>query len=257
MLLNSQNEVSSSEQSGVSTTAAGLRLGIMQPYFLPYLGYYSLIKHTDKWIVFDTVQFMRHGWIERNRILKPVEGWQYISIPLEKHGRHDSIKDIKIRTSEDWRTKIFRQIDHYKKAPYYTQTIEMLRHAFSADAADITMLNVAVLQATCNYLDIAFDYKVFSQMDIETEPVSKPGDWALHISKALNAAAYINPPGGVEIFDKEKFDEAGIRLSFLSVNLKEYSQRRTQFEPGLSILDVMMFNSPSDISLMLNDVTLF
>src|SRR5450756_2454672 len=79
-----------------------MRLGIMQPYFFPYLGYYSLIKNTDRFVFLDDVQFIRHGWIERNRILKPAEGWQYIAAPLEPHKRGTLIKDIAIRNTEDW-----------------------------------------------------------------------------------------------------------------------------------------------------------
>ena len=77
-----------------------MKLGIMQPYFAPYLGYISLIKHTDEFILFDTVQFIRHGWIERNRILKPGGGWQYIAIPLVKHSQKTLICDICVRTND-------------------------------------------------------------------------------------------------------------------------------------------------------------
>lgn len=87
----------------------------MQPYFLPYLGYISLIKHTDQFILFDTVQFIRHGWIERNRILKPDEGWQYIQVPLQKHSRDTLIKDIIIKNDVTWSEKILAQVKHYKK----------------------------------------------------------------------------------------------------------------------------------------------
>lgn len=180
-----------------------MRLGIMQPYFLPYLGYYSLIKHTDKWIVFDPVQFIRHGWIERNRILKPSEGWQYIAVPLVKHIQGTLIKDIKIRGEEDWRNKIFRQLDHYKKAPFYKETIHVLNEAFDIDTDSITLLNANVLNVTCKYLQIPFNYTIFSDVDIEIEPVNDAGEWALNISKALNASEYINPAGGIEIFDEK------------------------------------------------------
>lgn len=228
----------------------------MQPYFLPYLGYYSLIKNTDQWIVFDPVQFIRHGWIERNRILKPAEGWQYISVPLQKYNRDTLIKDIKIRKEEDWQSKLFRQIEHYKKAPFYSQVITVLKNCFSIDTDSITLLNTHILKCTCHYFNIPFDYRIFSEMNLDIEPVSDAGDWALHISKAVKAEQYINPPGGMEIFDKERFEKAGIDLAFLKINLTDYSQRRNVFEPGLSILDVMMFNSADEINSMLDDFQL-
>ena len=89
----------------------------MQPYFFPYLGYFSLIKATNNWIVIDSVQFIRHGWIERNRIFNPQSDWQYIKVPLVKHSRNTLIKNIKIRKEENWKQKIFAQLMCYKKKP--------------------------------------------------------------------------------------------------------------------------------------------
>ncbi|RZA02799.1 MAG: glycine transferase [Sphingobacteriaceae bacterium] len=229
-----------------------MTLGIMQPYFLPYLGYFSLIKHTDKWIIFDPVQYIRHGWIERNRILKPAEGWQYIAIPLQKHNRETLIKDIKIR-EEDWRTKILNQLAHYKKAPYYQSTIQVLTEGFTIKTDSITLMNAHILKCICQYLHINFNYEVFSEMNLNIDPVKNAGDWALNISKAYGANTYINPPGGVDIFDKDAFKKSGIALKFLSINLTPYHQHRKTFEPGLSIIDVMMFNSVDEINNMLDN----
>jgi hypothetical protein len=229
-------------------------LGIMQPYFLPYIGYYSLIKHTDKWIIFDVVQFIRHGWIERNRVLKPGEGWQYISVPLQKHSRDTLIKDILVRTEEDWQQKLLRQLEHYKKkAPYYRQTIEVLTEGFEKNYESINHLNANLLEATCTYLQIPFQINIFSEMNLQIEPVLHSGQWALNICKSLDATEYINPPGGIELFDKKEFKDSNIKLSFLKNKVPEYSQRRNTFEPGLSIVDVMMFNDVQAISQMLND----
>ena len=231
-----------------------MKVGIMQPYFFPYLGYYSLIKNTDKWIVFDAVQFIRHGWIERNRILKPVEGWQYICVPLEKHSRDTVIRDVKIRNTDNWKEKIINQLEHYKKrAPHYNSVIHFLENTFSFQTDSITLLNTHLLGETCNYLGMPFKYEIFSEMNLQMETVNGPGDWALNISKAIGATAYINPPGGIEIFEKNKFESAGINLQFLKMNLKEYDQKRNIFESGLSIIDVMMFNSPQEINGLLNE----
>lgn len=232
-----------------------MRLGIMQPYFLPYIGYYSLIKHTDKWIVFDTAQFIRHGWIERNRILKPVQDWQYISVPLHKHSRDTAIKEISIR-DEDWKNKIIRQFAHYKRAPCYNEVMNVLHNCFDIKTDSITQLNVHILKCTCNYLQIDFGYEIFSEMNLEIEPVADAGEWALNISKAYGATTYINPAGGAGLFDREKFKLAGIDLTFLEMPLTHYSQQRTAFEPGLSIIDVMMFNSVDEINAMLDNYKL-
>lgn len=225
----------------------------MQPYFFPYLGYFSLIRHADQWIVFDPVQFIRHGWIERNRVLKPGEGWQYIAVPLKKYSRETMIKDIRIRVEEDWKEKIFRQLMHYKKAPYFADVIEVIHSGLDIETDSIVHLDTNILATTCAYLGIPFNAVIFSEMNLVIEPVNHPGQWALNISKAMGASEYINPYGGIEIFRKDEFDAAAISLRFMKPGLRPYSQRRNSFEQGLSIIDVMMFNSVSDIGEMLNE----
>lgn len=231
-----------------------MKLGIMQPYFMPYIGYFSLIKHTDRFILFDTVQFIRHGWIERNRILKPDGGWQYIQIPINRpDGRDTVIKDILINNKENWKDRILAQLQHYKKkALYYFKVTDLLKDVFSHDYNDIVSLNKASLQAVCEYLGIIRDIDVFSEMDLNIKPADAPDEWALNICTALDADEYWNPPGGQSFFDRKKYDEAGVKLFFQNVSISEYSQKRDSFEGGLSIIDVMMFNSVDDINEMLD-----
>ena len=205
--------------------------------------------------MFDVVQFIRHGWIERNRILKPVEGWQYIQVPLEKCPRETKIREIRIRTGEHWEEKIFRQLEHYrKKAPYFCQVTGFLREALDNRTDSLVRLNARLLDKTCQYLGLPFRIEIFSEMDLPIEPANAPDEWALNICKALGADTYLNPPGGISFFDRSKYFEAGIELQFLKVNLKPYSQKRDRFEEGLSILDVMMFKDPHEIRSMLEDV---
>ena len=235
-----------------------MKLAIMQPYFLPYLGYFSLIKHTDEFILLDTVQFIRHGWIERNRILKPSDGWQYIMVSLKKHSRETIIKDIEINNDQQWKEKILAQLQHYKKqAPYFSNVIDILNEIFSKEYATIVDLNLASLKTVCNYLGINTPIQVFSLMNIDIEPANAPDEWALNICKALgNVDEYWNPPGGQSFFNKKKYENADINLKFHSAILTDYDQKRNVFEPGLSILDVMMFNSVEEINKMLDNYEL-
>ena len=238
-----------------------MKVAIMQPYFLPYLGYFSLIKHTKKFILFDTVQFIRHGWIERNRILKPNEGWQYINVPLRKHIQSTLIKDIRIDNSLNWKEKMLAQLMHYKKkAPFYNETINVLKSVLELDIDEITNLDYCLLREICKYLGINFDCEIFSQMNIKIESVKAPDEWALNICKSLNGVdEYWNPIGGLEFFDRNKYEKAGIKIKFLEHNLPFYSQRRgiENFENGLSIIDVMMFNDNDAVNEMLDDYELY
>lgn len=231
-----------------------MKLAIMQPYFFPYIGYFSLIKNVDKFVLFDTVQFIRHGWIERNRILKPNNGWQYIKVPLQKHERETKIKDILIDNEQNWEDKILAQLKHYKKsAPYYHNVIELLEKIFSNDFTYIVELNYVSLKTVCDYLNIDKLIEVFSEMNLKIDKVNAPDEWALHICKALgNIDEYRNPPGGQSFFDKTKYENSGINLKFHSTILTKYDQKRDVFEPGLSIIDVMMFNSKEEINEMLD-----
>ena len=227
----------------------------MQPYFLPYIGYISLIKHTDQFILFDTVQFIRHGWIERNRVLKQTGGWQYIQIPLIKeNGRDTLIKDIKINNAEKWESKIIAQLQHYKKiAPNYRKVIGLLEEIFCNNFNDIVSLNKIALEQICQYLDIDCNIKIFSQMGLDIASAEAPDEWALNICKAVEGAnEYWNPIGGLSFFDRTKYEKADIKLYFQEMQLTEYDQKRPTFEPGLSIIDVMMFNSVADINIMLD-----
>lgn len=235
-----------------------MRLGIMQPYFFPYLGYISLMKHVDKFILLDDVQFIRHGWIERNRILKSDGSWQYICVPLEKHAQKTCISDIKINNRIEWKKKIEAQLVHYKKAPHYYEVMRMLQSLFERQYNTITELDKVALEKVSEYLDIHTPIEVFRDMQIDIDEVKSADEWALNICKAIPLAdEYWNPPGGKAFFDPQKYEKANIQLRFHEIELMEYSQKSKRFEAGLSILDVMMFNSPEEINQMLDRYKLY
>ena len=226
---------------------------------MPYLGYFSLIKHTDRFILFDTVQFIRHGWIERNRILKQDGTWQYFQVPIVKpNGRDTIIKDIRINNDLEWKNRIIGQLQHYKKrAPFYKETIDLLNAVFSQSFDDIVSLNQASLEKVCEYLGIKRNMEVFSKMGLNVEEAGAPDEWALNICKAIEGAdEYWNPIGGLSFFDRTKYEKAGVKIFFQEMVLTPYRQLGNEFEPGLSIVDVMMFNSPEAINQMLDDYKL-
>lgn len=230
------------------------KVAIMQPYFFPYLAYFSLIKHTDQFVLFDPVQFIRHGWIERNRILKQNGGWIYIKVPLVKHSRETIIKDIKINNEIQWQEKILAQLNVYKKkAPYYNQVTALLKELFSTNYESITGLNKKSIELVCDYLGIEHDIQVYSKMNLDIETPTAPDEWALNICKAMGTVKeYWNPKGGEEFFSREKYNANDIQINFLHLNTFEYKQLDSHFEPGLSIIDTMMFNSATELNELLN-----
>lgn len=232
-----------------------MKIAITQPCFFPYLGYFGLIKHTDRWIVFDTPQFVYHGWIERNRILKPVQGWQYIRVPLKKHSQKTPIKDIEIRNDEPWVEIIFAKLTVYKNiAPFYRETIKVIENSLSYKTNSLTALNCNTLKEVCKYIGIEWNYSVFSEMNLKIDRVNKPDEWALNICKSLgNISEYWNLPGGIKFFNQEKYIRNNIILKFYNQILNQYNQKRKPFESRLSIIDVMMFNSNAEINKQLNN----
>jgi hypothetical protein len=226
----------------------------MQPYLFPYIGYFQLIDATDRWVVFDTPQFIRHGWVNRNRILHPNEGTQYILAPLAKHSRGTPIQDIILADKAACLARIRGQLQHYRKrAPHYEETIALIDATFEGTDPQLSTLIVRGLELCCARLEIEFESRVFSQLSLDLGAVEGPGDWAPKIAEALGATVYVNPPGGEELFDTEQFERIGVQLRILESTLRPYTQGRRSFEPGLSILDVFMWNSPEEARSLLAD----
>lgn len=229
-----------------------MKLGIMQPYFFPYIGYFALINVVDHFIFFDTAQFIRHGWIDRNRILKPGGGWQYIKVPIKKHKRNTAIKDVVISEDHNWKEKILGQLNHYKNiATYYDETIRFLKKVFLYHSQSISEINIYVLAALCDYLQIKHEFSVLSEMNLNIGAVNEPDEWALEITKAFGAPGYVNPVGGKGLFDVAKYDRDNIEFFFMNEFKGQYNQNRQEFEPGLSIIDMLMFNPREKVRKMI------
>ena len=172
-------------------------LGLMQPYFFPYLGYFDLINCSDRWVVFDTAQYIRRGWVNRNRILHPKQGWQYVIVPTRKSARDEQIANIQINDDSDWKGKILGQLQHYKKsARFFSETMALVEDCLATPEISLSRLNVGILAKVCAHLGVPFSYQFFSEMDLELGPVEGPGDWALRISQALGAQRIHQPAGG-------------------------------------------------------------
>lgn len=232
----------------------------MQPYFFPYLGYFQLMDISDEWVIFDNVQFIDKGWVNRNRILHPdpEKSWQYITIPLSKRRQFSKINEIAISNNQRWVDSILGKLTIYKKAPHYNNTIRFVEECLADTEGNLGVLLEKTLRKTARYLGIGTPVSSFSKKDWKLPEIKHPGQWALEISKVKKADKYINLYGGSEIFSQEEFDEAGIKLEFLKPVLNSYPQYRGRFIEGLSIIDIMMWNDIDSIQGMLkNDFSLY
>ncbi|OGA74803.1 MAG: hypothetical protein A3G81_16765 [Betaproteobacteria bacterium RIFCSPLOWO2_12_FULL_65_14] len=225
-----------------------MRVSLMQPYFFPYLGYFDLINCSDRWIVFDTAQYIKQGWVNRNRVLHTQQGWEYIIVPVKKHPHNTAIGDVEISDDRPWRQKIMRQLMHYQKqAPYYRQVVDLVGACLASQETHISKLNVRILDIICSYLGIPFRYQFLSDMGLDLGQDLGPGEWGLQVSIALGASEYVNAPGGRALFDEQAFKRAGVMLNIRNVPPMQYACGRYQFEPHLSIIDVMMWNDGPSI----------
>lgn len=225
-----------------------MKLVAMQPYFFPYLGYFDLLNMADMWIAYDVAQYIRHGWVNRNRVLHPVDGWQYIVLPLKKHHYTAPINEIAIASDVNWQKRIFRQLEHYHMdAPYYRNVIDFLKECFSVSYSNLAHINTEFFRLTAQRLGIETPIHVFSEMHLSLGKPGSPEELALGICQAVSASEYINPPGGAALYSREQFSRHGIKLSIQKFKNMPYECGRFKYESALSILDVMMWNSCAKI----------
>ncbi len=224
-------------------------LGVMQPYFYPYLGYFELISRTDKWVVFDIVQYNPKSWMSRNRILHPSKGWQYINVPVQKKERGTLLKETVVIDPPGALSRILSQLDHYKKkAPHYLEVIELIKRGFEeARSRKLVDINVSTLSVICEYLEIQFNWTLCSEMELNFDNIDRAGHWALEISEQLGATEYLNLPGGRELFNPDLWRHRGIKLHILDPISFEYSCMPYNFEQNLSVIDLLMWNTPEKI----------
>jgi hypothetical protein len=223
-----------------------MKVAIMQPYLFPYIGYFQLMNAVDEFVIYDNIQFSKKGWINRNRIL--VNGTDaYITLPLKKDSDYLDVKDRYL--SDDWeieKKKIINRItESYRKAPYFTSVFPIIEGIFNYSDRNLFEFISNSLKQINKYLDITTPLIVSSTIDVNHELKSEKKVIAL--CKARHAETYINPIGGIELYNKEEFKSEGIELKFLKADNIIYPQFKNEFVPFLSIIDVMMFNTKEEI----------
>lgn len=218
------------------------KVAVMQPYFLPYYGYFQLIKASDIFVVFDDVNYINRGWINRNRIL--VNGVDdFITIPLAKASQNKLIKDTNL--SDDvaiYQKKILEKIKHsYKKAKYFSDVFPVIERIIFFQEKGLVPYLVNSLQEICDYLQIPFNYLLSSS--IKQDASNKGKDKIIDICRQLNCGYYINAIGGRELYDANEFIAENIELRFIASKPAIYKQFENEFVANLSIIDLLMFNS--------------
>lgn len=227
-----------------------MKAAVMQPYLFPYIGYFQLIASVDTFVLYDDVNYIKKGWINRNNIL--VNGQAHLfSIPLKDASQNKLINQIEIGGNAGWQSDLIRTIElSYKKAPYFSDVFPMISEILLQDEMNLARFIAFSLQKICNYLSIPTQIMVSSQ--IRKDNGLKGQGKILAICKALGANEYVNAIGGKELYDRDSFSAAGIALHFVQSKPIIYAQFKNEFIPWLSIIDVMMFNGVPEITALLD-----
>lgn len=230
-----------------------MKLGIMQPYFFPYLGYWQLINAVDTYVVYDDVAYIKGGWINRNNILINNHA-NMITLPLDNSSSFKNINEIMITDNKKQVDKLLKSIRFaYAKAPYYDDIMPIIEKLFENNN-NIAQFNTNTIFAINKYLGI--DTKIIFSSNLKKDNNLKAQNKVIHINKLLGADTYINAIGGMELYNREDFEIEEIELKFLNMKDVKYKQYKDEFVPNLSIIDVMMFNSQETIKEMLDDYEL-
>ena len=218
----------------------------MQPYFLPYIGYFQLINSVDQFVIYDTIEYTKKGWINRNRFLNNGKV-DYFSLPLKKDSDFLFINTRYL--SDSWlidKKKIKNKIKNsYWKAPFFKETYHLFEKCLDYEDKNLYKFILFSVNEICKYLEITT--KILNYSDLSIENSLKSNDKVLAICKKTNTNTYINPIGGIELYDKEEFLLNNIELKFLKSNQIIYQQFKNEFEPYLSILDLLMFNEKEKV----------
>jgi len=234
-----------------------MKVAVMQPYFLPYIGYWQLLSEVDHFVLYDDVNFIKKGYVNRNNLL--INGMiKSFTIPLIKASQNRLISEIEVDSNQKWRQKLLKMILlSYKKAPYFGEIYELLEEVINSEYNLISEIIVLSIQKVSSYLMIDVEISVSSQ---EQVGIGLKGQRRiLEICKSKKGTHYINPIGGIEIYDNAFFQEEGIELSFISTSSKiKYKQlgKGEEFINNLSIIDVLMNNSREEVIDLLKQFTL-
>ncbi len=231
-----------------------LKLAIMQPYFLPYLGYYQLLNLVDKFVIYDDVNFISRGWINRNNLLMGAKAHLF-TIPLLDASQNKLIHEVQVSPDPVWRKKLLKTIDQaYRKASYYEPVFPLIESVVNNQSESVADYCLQALTKTARYMNI--DTKIVRTSRIYENTDLKSQNRILSICQKEGADQYINPIGGQDLYDKTLFKNEGIALNFIQTTPWAYPQFKNEFVPWLSILDVMMFNSPVEIQAHLHEFEL-
>lgn len=215
-------------------------VSILQPYLFPYIGYFQLINHSDICVLSDDVQYIKNGWINRNRILSHGKA-AWLTRPVLYGPHHLSIRDRRYQPGTTMVNRCLRQIRaSYQHAPHFDTIFPVLQETLKHPDLNVAAFNIESIRRLAKELGITTRFVVASEL--AKTPCLAGQELVIDICKRLNATRYVNPLGGMALYHRDRFAIDGITLGFLRSTVPEYAQFSNAGVRSLSIIDVMMFN---------------
>jgi len=228
-----------------------VRLAIMQPYLFPYIGYFQLINAVDTFVIYDDVNFIKGGWINRNFILSQGKPSR-ITLQLQGASSNKLINQVTVGNNKNKLLKSIQQ--SYSKAPQYAIVYPLIEKVIQYEEINVAKYLDYSLRKICDYLNIKVQWCLSS--DLQKDDSLRGQGKVLEICKELGASHYINVPGGKELYNQDSFIQQDMSLSFIEPKSIDYQQFGGDFVPHLSIIDVMMFNSKEQCQRLLQEYSL-
>lgn len=230
-----------------------MKIAVMQPYFFPYLPYWQIMNAVDKYVVYDDVNYINRGWINRNRILingKPA----FFNLPVIGASQNKLINEVNCNFDKVKKRKMLNTLEMaYGRASQFLKVMPIMEKIISYESEKIVPFLLNSFFVIKSYL--GFDAEIILSSDIPKDNSLRGQDKILSICEILGATAYYNAIGGTDLYSAEDFQSRGIDLKFLKSHAIEYKQFKNEFQPNLSIIDVLMFNSKEKVIEMLDDFT--
>lgn len=232
-----------------------MRIAVMQPYLFPYIGYFQLIQDVDKFVVYDDVQYIKGGWINRNKILVNHQEYMF-TFSVQEADMKAKINKRFLSTKFLYEKDKFIKtiIQNYKKAPYFKDSFNLILEILTTEERNLSDFIYRSILKINRYLGI--DTEVIRSSILPYTNFLNKEEKLIDIVKRLNGNVYINSMGGIKLYSKENFKREGIDIYFLNPKPLLYFQYREPFIPNLSVIDALMFNSKEELKELLKNYEL-
>jgi hypothetical protein len=220
---------------------------ILQPSYLPWLGYFAQMARSDVFVVYDDVQYDKHSWRNRNRI-KTARGAQWLTVPVAVHGKNKPlISDVVIDDKQRWPRKHLESLrQNYSHAPYFSQYITIFEELYAREWTRLIELNHAFLIALCGALGLDREIRFSSELGVPGTSV----DRLVGICRAVGADCFYEGAAGRDYIDDSQFTAAGLRIEYQDYRHPEYPQFHGAFEPFLSVVDLLFHCGPRSLEIL-------